>query len=193
MPGIEKPLRLFIAVDLPEDIKKTLSALGRELATTGADVAWVASGNCHLTIKFLGAVRSEKIIEIAGILNACFSGRERFNVTLHELGCFPTIASPKIVWAGLEDDKQILKGCALSVETRLSQCGFEKEKRGFQAHVTLGRIRSPRNKDALTKKIVETNQRFEKKQFLVDNVTLFESRLAPQGPTYSVVHQVKLK
>lgn len=192
MPGIET-LRLFIAVDLPERVKKILSACEKELEKSGADAKWIKSENVHLTIKFLGHVPSETIKNITDILDNLLSGHEKFEVTLSELGCFPKIATPRIVWAGVEDKKQILKNIAFSVEEALTKCGFEKEKKEFQAHATLGRIRSHQNRIALMEKIIDANQHFKKEKFLIDNITLFESRLSPQGPAYSVVHQIKFK
>ncbi len=182
--------RLFVAVELPQNIKERLTNLEEELKKSGADAKWVEPQNIHLTIKFLGGVPEEKTEEIQKLLSDLFVSRKPFCVTLDRLGCFPSAGSARIIWAGLEDKNKTLKAMAGVLDEALDKAGFEKETKEFQSHATLARLRSPRNKIALIEKINHLNQDFRPQTFTIDNITLFESRLSPKGPSYSVIHHV---
>ena len=96
-----------------------------------------------------------------------------------------------MLWAGLIDPGRQLAGIAQLLEDSLEKMGFEKENRPFQAHATLGRIRSSLNKITLIEKIKYINEHFKPQEFSINNITLFESKLSPHGPAYSVIHKVK--
>lgn len=192
MPDVEE-MRLFIAVELPAEIREKLSSLQKNLQKTGADAKWVEPRHIHLTVKFLGNVELEKAQAIGALLDQLFPHQAAFEVCLDEIGCFPSLGAPRVVWAGLRDADKTMERIARSTEEELAKRGFEKEDRPFTAHATLGRIRSPRNRTALSLKIEDMNRNFKKQNFLVDNITLFESRLSPKGPAYSIIHQVRFK
>lgn len=192
MPPLD-PKRSFLAVELDQKTRALLETIQKELKESGADAKWVEPENIHLTLKFLGSVTTENIKDLIRALEENFAGRRAFDTTLGQLGCFPSINSPRVVWLGLEEKKGELKKCAAALEEGLSKLGFQKETREFQAHITLGRVRSPRNKIALIEKIQEANQDLKPETFKVDNITLFESKLSSHGPAYSIVYQVKLR
>ena len=184
--------RLFIAIELSLNIRSRLETLQKELKKSGADAKWVEPENIHLTLKFLGNVETKKNKDIMETLNKICAQRKRFTATLDQLGAFPSLNSARVVWAGLNDKTDTLENIAEILDEALSQLKFEKETRKFQTHVTLARIRSARNRVALIQKIKEANQNFKTEDFSIDNITLFESRLSPHGPTYAIVHQAKL-
>lgn len=186
-------MRLFIALELPQAIRKELTALQKDLQKAGADAKWVEPGNIHLTVKFLGNVEPDKAKKIVALLNKLFQHQPAFETALDEIGCFPSVGAPRVVWAGLTDEGKLLERIAQKTEEELGKMGFGKENRPFTAHATLARIRSVRNRTALALKIQDLNKDFRKKTFRIDNITLFESRLSPQGPTYSIIHQVKFE
>lgn len=192
MPDVESK-RLFVAVQLPPPIEDILSTCQKKLQKSGSDAKWVEPQNIHLTLKFLGSVPIDIIESLAKTLDKLFGQFKKFEVTLSVLGCFPSQHSVRVVWAGLEDKNNTLKGIAAKLDDALLKLGFEKESRDFQAHATLARVRSPRNQTSLIEKIKEANQEFKNEKFLIDNITLFESKLNPKGPTYSIIHQVKFK
>jgi len=192
MPDVDSK-RLFIAVKLPRNIISALEDHQKQLQKCGADAKWVEPRNNHLTLKFLGSVPAEKIKGLIEELDKLFSAQRSFQVILFELGCFPAPSSARVIWAGLEDTGLILKNIASDIEDSLQKLGFEKENREFKAHATLARIRSGQNRIALIEKLEELNTGFKKKKFSIDNITLFESKLSPKGPAYSIIHQVKFK
>lgn len=190
MPAIETK-RLFIAIEIPENIKTYLAAIQKELKTSGADAKWVEPENIHLTLKFLGSVEIGRIKNLEEVLIKRFHQTKQFKMTLNQLGAFPSISSCRVLWAGLDDRTDNLKNIALGIDEEFSKLGFEKEAREFQAHATLARIRSSRNKIALIEKIKHAQENLKIMDFTIDNLTLFESRLSPKGPTYSIIHQIK--
>jgi len=193
MPPAVESKRLFIASSLSEEIKHSLSTIIEELKKSGSDTKWIERENIHLTIKFLGNTPIEKIKNISEVLSKTFSEESAPCVTLEKLGSFPSLSEPRVIWAGLKDASGFLKRAPAALEAALEKIGFEKETRGFQAHITLGRMRSPLNKINLIEKMNTANANFHEKTFCIDNITLFESCLTPKGPVYTIFHQVKLK
>lgn len=190
MPLLEQK-RLFIAIELPPDTKKRLQSMQNELKKCGPDVKWVEPENIHLTLKFLGNVGTKESEKIGELLEKNFSSKKSFKVTLDRLGCFPTLHSPRILWAGFEDKQGRTRNIARILDDSLNGLGFDKETREFQLHATLGRFRSPRNKIAFIKQIEELNRGFKPYDLCADNITLFESKLSPKGPAYAILRSVK--
>lgn len=182
---------MFIAVELPEIVKGALGDIQTALQKSGADAKWVSPENIHLTIKFLGSVETGKIKAIADILHKTFAKTKAFPVTLSRLGAFPQMHAPRVLWAGLDDTTHTLKDNALQLDSALSQIGLPKEARAFRAHLTLARLRTPRNKATLIEEMNKAQNDFRKILFNIDNVTLFESKLSPKGPAYSIISQIK--
>ena len=190
MPLLETK-RLFIACVIPEKIRKFLHDIQGELKKSGSDAKWVEKENIHLTLKFFGNVNLEKIKNLTHALSEAFSRRPVFDVSLNKIGCFPSLSQPRVVWAGLKDNKSQLKEIAQLLEESFLKIGFEKESREFQAHITLGRLRSFLNKLSLIERIDSLNKNLIEQNFSLNNITLFESQLTPHGPLYSTLHQVK--
>lgn len=183
--------RLFIACDLPADIKTRLASLQKFLQQSGSDTKWVEPHHIHVTLKFLGDTPSQKTRDIVKLIDKIFKDQKSFVVKLDRLGAFGSRHAPRIIWAGLEDD-QALKKMAASLETNLSSLGFIKEDKPFRAHVTLGRVRSGRNRVALADLLTHAQESFKEEIWRIDNVTLFESQLSADGAAYHVLHKVKL-
>jgi 2'-5' RNA ligase len=191
MPGVTK--RLFLAVSLPDPVKKNLENCQRELNKCGAAAKWVKPENIHITLKFLGSVPQEKIKPLIKVIEKGFGRLKCFPAICDRIGYFPPDNAPKVVWAELTGEKNLFKDLSGAIEEILSKSGFPKEKREFQAHATLARLRSSRNALALIEKINELNRDFKKMPVRIDNITLFESQLGSLGPTYTPLHQIKLK
>jgi 2'-5' RNA ligase len=183
--------RLFIACDLPVHIKTRLASLQTILQQSGSDTKWVEPHNIHLTLKFLGDTPQGSTRDIAKLLDKVFKDHKSFVVKLDRLSAFPSRHAPRIIWAGLENG-QWLKKMAVSLETNLLALGFARDNKPFAAHMTLGRVRSPRNRAALADLLLYIQDNFKEEVFRIDNVTLFESRLSVDGPAYHALHKTKL-
>lgn len=183
-------MRLFIAVELSKEIKKELTALEEKLKSSAADVKWVKPDNIHLTLKFLGETKEEQIEPIKKILNGLAEKFKVFKTEITGLGSFPSLKSPRVIWIGLNNISVILEMVKL-LEEELDKLGFPKEKRDFQPHLTLGRVRSPKNIDIL-KETLAKNLDFKAGVLEVRDVFLIESKLTPSGPIYTTLQSTGL-
>ena len=142
-------LRLFWAVNLPLEIRKKLFSAGERLREAGADAKWVEENNLHLTVKFLGDADQGMVERIAQSAAGRLRGFGKFSLDLKGTGFFPGARSPKVLWVGLGGDVNKLRALALTLEEAMESLGFPGEGRKFSPHLTLARIRSPRNVDRL--------------------------------------------
>jgi RNA 2',3'-cyclic 3'-phosphodiesterase len=183
-------MRTFIAIDLTEEIKKTLAGLQDELKKSEADVKWVDPENIHLTLKFLGEISEEQVIQIKEVLDRVTSRLKPFEIGLSGIGAFPKLDYAKVIWAGIEKGKKETVDIAKNVETELERLGFAREDREFTAHLTIGRVRSGKNKEALKKKILSahSSEPIAHSQQVISRIILYQSTLTPQGPIYTPLH-----
>ena len=182
-------MRTFIALELSNEIQKELSRLQEELNKADADVKWVKPDNIHLTLKFLGNVEDAKIEQIKKILEGISSKEKLFEISLSGLGAFPDLNHPRVLWVGLDTGSPEAKRIAASLETELQKIGFPKEERPFSAHLTLGRVKSGRNKAKLKEKL--SSLQVQPKSSAINNITLFQSTLTPKGPIYTPLYMSK--
>lgn len=148
------------------------------------DVVWVAPDNFHLTVKFLGAVGAQRLPDLERALGEAVAGVSPFDLTLRGLGAFPSAARPRVIWAGTAEGAAELADLAARVERTLSPLGFPAEERPFSAHVTLGRVRTPRRNPRLAQALAASAS-VELLCVPVARVSLMRSDLSPRGARYS--------
>lgn len=185
-------VRSFIAIELTKEFKDKLSKIQDELRKSNADVKWVEPENIHLTLRFLGNVEEKKLEDIKRILERVSEKHPRFSMELSGTGCFPKMSLPRVIWIGIEKGKEELSKIFLELEDELENIGFKREKRGFSAHITIGRVRTPLNRIRLVEEIKKTSS-LPKLNSPVNKITLFKSTLTPKGPIYEILHEVNLK
>jgi 2'-5' RNA ligase len=185
-------LRAFIAVELNEEIKKTIIQVEDDLKITGCDVKWVKPENAHLTIKFLGQIKEKRLGPLLDALDSLFIELplNKLNKDIHPIqtgltqaGAFPSLQRPRVIWIGLRDDARQISRLAESVEEALGGIGFKKEDRPFQPHITIGRFRSTHNLFSFTKKF-EQYSLPAAPDLTISSITLFKSTLTSSGPIY---------
>ncbi len=183
-------MRLFIAIELSQAIRDELARIQSHLKYSGADVKWVERGNIHLTLRFLGEVSEEKAEEIKSILDNIAKETKSFELSLKDIGAFPKIEYPRVVWVGLDEGRAESEKLAEKIDDELSKIGYEKESRPFAAHLTIGRVKSQENKDALKKSVSSCVVRDA--SCVIEKITLFQSTLTSKGPIYTRLHEIKL-
>lgn len=189
MPG----QRLFIAIELPDDIIKKLEDLQEQIKKgCKAKVSWSNPENIHLTLKFLGNVKEDVIDKIKSCIENACSGMNQFMLEALGVGCFPNPNNPRVIWVGIKTYNNFLDSVYERLETGLNNIGFEKEKRRFQPHLTLGRIRHI-DKDAGLKTSVDKSKDFAIGEFMVKSIILFKSELNPEGAVYTKLFEYNLK
>lgn len=184
-------MRTFIAIDLSSETKEKLTHLQTELKKSNADVKWVDPENIHLTLKFLGEISEQQAGRIKEALDKITYGLKPFEITLSGIGAFPKLDYPRVVWVGIEKGKNETEEIAKRIEDELEKLEFQKEERGFTAHLTIGRVRSAKNKEQLKTAIQSLNSELQtpnsKPQF-ISHIILYQSTLTPKGPIYTPLH-----
>lgn len=180
--------RGFIAVDI-EPFPKLIQ-FENEIKNSGAIVKLVEPENVHITLKFLGETDEALIDKIEEIMKSAVEGINHFDIKFKGSGVFPNQNYIKVIWIGIENIEQISK-IAKKIDEQTSMIGFEKEKRGFSAHLTIARVKSARNKDNLLQ-IIEKYKDIEFGISNVNSITLKKSELTPKGPIYTTLNEVKI-
>lgn len=184
-------LRAFIAIELNDQIRNELTRIQDALKKSEADVKWVRPENLHLTLKFLGQITNTKVEKIGQVMQNSSAPFKPSSLKLGALGAFPKITYPRVIWVSLSSQEEQLMKLAQDLETGLVSLKFPKEKRDFKSHITLGRIRSSKNRNKLTELL--TQVKVEQKQMFLESVSLFKSTLSCVGPHYECLINIKLK
>ena len=180
-------MRTFIAIDLPKEIKEKIAELEKDFTKCDLAFKWVKPENIHLTLKFLGNIDEEQIIKIKQAI-AMVSGKfASFEVSFDSFGFFPNERKPRVFFISTTPE-ELLKNIAVKLEEELEALGFEKENR-FKSHITLARIKNPKNIACLKEKI--KNIRLDKK-FPINEITLYKSTLTKEGPVYKEIFKSNL-
>ena len=188
-------MRAFIAIELPLVIKDTLSKIQDRLKITLPKISWVKPANLHLTLKFCGELSSKQLNDIKQLITEIAKSTINFKIKLETFGVFPNMHTARIIWIGTNQLPLELKKLVDQIETKIAELGKPKEERPFSAHITIGRIKIHIDPSVLEKEINKINNEIscENLGFNAKGITLFESTLSPQGPTYNVIEEANFK
>jgi len=183
-------VRTFIAIDLEPGLKTALQGLIRILKTAGADVRWAQANGLHLTLKFLGEIDEEKAVVVKRTLHEVAGRQASFPLRLEGMGAFPGEHNPRILWAGFAAEPGLL-AFQDELERELEREGFPREPRAFHPHLTLGRVKGPgRVREVMFE--LEKHRLDSLGEMPVHRVSLFESRLRPEGAEYRLLADYEL-
>ncbi len=179
-------IRAFIAIELNKEIKAKLDAFQERLKESCADVKWVNPDSIHLTLKFLGNIPPSSVKQVKEILNNVAKKTAPFAIAFSKIGAFPKMDYPRVIWVGMEEGRNNIIELNRNLEDKLEKIGVVKEARPFEPHLTLGRVKSPKNKEEL-KKIAESLNRSltTAAKMRVSGITLFKSALSSKGAIYT--------
>ncbi len=183
-------MRIFVAIELSEEKKEHFLLVRKSLEKVNEDVRWIRREAMHITLKFLGEVSKDKVEEIKNNLTKTLQGFGSFKIEIKGVGFSPNSVKPRIIWIGIEKTEK-LKQLHRIVEDICFMSGIEREKRGFVAHLTLGRIRSLKKKDELIQKIKKLDN-FSFGKIVVKEVSLMESRLFSHGAKHICLEKTSL-
>lgn len=185
-------IRAFVAVDIGAEARRGLAMDLAPLRQRFPDAKWVSPETVHLTLAFLGDIFPETVPAIAQALDDAAAAEPPFRCVLAGFGYFGTPRSPRVVWAGVTEGSAELMALQRRVAEALLAIGIKGEARAFHPHVTLARIRSPRDAVGLTDRLAEARGRGFG-TMAVSDVMLIRSTLQPSGPLYSVLYTAGLK
>ena len=184
-------MRAFVAVGLPEHVRHALEALQRELAAARADVKWVEPANLHLTLKFLDEITDDQRIEIEQLLRRIMARQTPVTMRLGGVGAFPSMTAPRVVWVGCEEGAEALAQMAGEIEQEAAALTLRREERPFAAHLTIGRVRSPRGRRELAQAMQQAAW-IPPASWVVSTLTFYRSILGSHGSTYSALAEIPL-
>jgi 2'-5' RNA ligase len=185
-------MRAFLGLSLPEEIRESLHRLQRDLAASQADVKWVEAGNLHVTLKFLDEITEEQRRDVEALLTRLAGKESAFTLGVEEVGAFPSMRAPRVVWVGLSEGRDTVARMVQRIEEEGRAIGLRREARPFAAHLTLGRVRSSGHRQELTRQLQHITWK-PPASWLVTSVTLYQSVLSSSGPTYHVLAEVPFK
>ncbi len=134
----------------------------------------------HLTLKFLGDVDARDVGAVDATVNRVAGAAQPARGRLRDLGSFPHLRRPRVLWIGVQTDDEALVALHDALQSELAALGFPRDARGFRPHVTIGRVRSNRRLPDLLRTF-EKHRDFDAGTFRIDAVTLFESELRRDG------------
>jgi len=176
-------IRTFICIEIPQSIKERINRLQEILRQIDAQISWTKPSNIHLTLKFLGGVEPARIERVKEALERAANGIGPFEVEVSGSGCFPSARNPRVLWVGFSNVPERLQQLYSNIEDELAREGFEREKRKFSPHLTIGRIRTPHNAARVAEALIASG--FESEAFKATDVILMRSDLKPTGSIYT--------
>ncbi|MGB8325235.1 MAG: RNA 2',3'-cyclic phosphodiesterase [Candidatus Acidiferrum sp.] len=178
-------MRLFVAIQIPADVRAAFAVFLKDLAATAPRVKWVRAENLHVTLKFLGNTDPAKLLPLQKVLASVHSP-EPVTLDFHGLGFFPGEKRPRVFWAGLESSPN-LKSLAQDVDRAVHNLGYPMEDRPFAPHLTLARFNPPGMPPMLSSAAHENATR-SFGSFTAREFHLIESKLKPTGAEYTTLH-----
>ena len=180
-------MRLFVAIELPGDVKIALATLPTPIPTA----RWVKPEHMHLTLRFIGDVAENQTEEIKTALEGVDS--IRFDLAVQGIGRFPPPKkkAPRVLWVGVVA-QPILMALQARIEDALRSAGLVPEKKAFHPHITLARLKAQKPTQPVNN-FLQQQAAFSTPPFLVTRFVLIESRLSSHGPTYTHVSEHALR
>jgi 2'-5' RNA ligase len=188
-------IRTFIALELPQSIHEELSIIISSLKKkVPGGIRWVPASNIHITLKFLGDVSKNNLTAIDRTVESITQGHSAFDIHLGNLGAFPNLRRPRVVWIGIQAPDTLAK-MTQEIDQALTRLGYPPEGRPFSPHLTLGRVAQDTQPQELAAiaHILSTQKVAVDSPVLMEQVTVFKSELRPSGAVYTPLYRHALK
>ena len=183
--------RAFVAVLLSDEVRRALAQEVERLRSVAPAVAWIRAENLHLTLKFLGHIPAETLTRVEAGLAEAVEDQRPLALAFAGLGAFPSAERPRVIWAGVAEGADTLVALQARLESVLAERDIPTDDRQFHPHLTLGRVKIPRQgiplRSALRARADVPFGRLE-----VSAVHLMRSELHPEGARYSVLQTFPL-
>ncbi len=185
--------RLFIAVELPDDVRIRLEKIRRVLQSAGWQARWTRPETTHLTLKFFGNRPVDSVERLEAGIRSVLTSERRFELWTAEMGMFPNWRRPRVIWLGIQDRSGALTRIASAVELESRRLGIEPEERPFRPHLTIARVH-PEQRESIqdVEEHFEQLGRLQPMRIAVNHLTLYRSDLRSNGPIYTAVERFGL-
>ena len=179
-------MRLFVALNIPSQLRQALWQVMTPLRERGLPVKWARPEGIHLTLKFLGETARERLPAIGEALAKAVDGVTEHKLALGQIGTFGSRSSPRVLWIDLTGDVEMMLDLQRQVDRMLAGIGFPSEARPFSPHLTLARVR-PESARALAGPLAEAVRSVTAPRTTIEmrEVSLMLSKIGPGGAVYT--------
>jgi len=198
-------MRTFIAIEIPRPLQQKLqricdllqTQLGQELGAYYAPpiLRWSRVGNMHITLRFLGETTPTQRQIIETNLQGISTNQQPFAITIGELGGFPTLCQPRVIWRGVGGDLAQLNALQATIETGAQSAGFAAEKRAYTAHLTLARAQRQVPREDLRRigQLLQNTDMPKALSFQVSEIVHMRSELNARGARYTPLIRIPFR
>ncbi|MCX7778807.1 MAG: RNA 2',3'-cyclic phosphodiesterase [Patescibacteria group bacterium] len=181
-------IRSFIAINLPENLKKEIGFLLERLKKENKriPVKWVSNEGLHITLHFLGS-QEENTLQMVGEkiekkIKELHLNQKAPKLIATEINAFPNLSWPRVLFIGYREDgeKHLIKKLQKGLSKELEKLGIEIDKREWTPHLTLARLKTPAKLKMINDKLQDFN-------FEVRSIDLMKSELTPLGAKYTIL------
>jgi len=183
----ERKVRCFLALSCPGEWQRVFGELLHSLKEKLplSCFKWVRAEQIHLTLRFFGGITASELAQIGHIANSIGRHFPSFDLDAAQLGCFPTIRKPRVLWLGLKESTSVLPDLHRAIAIQTASIGQPPENRPFKAHLTLARIKEvdrsgPQAIEQALRIPVPSFPRWHVKEFHI-----LQSNLSPTGASYT--------
>ena len=187
-------MRLFYGVELDDKIKNKISEFVNELTyeQEGKEIKWVKKDNLHITLQFIGNTNEDVIPKLKRLAsNISFKS---FEVGVTNIGAFPYMKKPRVIWAGIEQNMPLFRELHnkvrdICIKIEENEKSLNIDTKPFHPHITLGRVKKRLKSEFI--EILQKNKNIEFGIQKIRNFTLFSSELHREGPIYKVIDKIE--
>lgn len=183
-------IRAFIALPVPAAVREVLAGFGDDIPPGAGRIKWVATDAMHLTLQFLGEIEVAQVEPVEAALRTAAAGTGPYRTALADVGGFPDLERPGVVWVGLSEGADETVRLKKAVDTSLIPLGFEPEHRQFHPHLTVARVKEAGRRGLLAESAASWV--VPREGWTTDSVHLYRSDLRPSGPVYTLLSEVRL-
>lgn len=185
--------RTFIAVEASDEVRAGALGAADRLRRVAEGVKWVEPENLHWTLQFLGDIDDAEIAEVCQRVGIVAATMSAFSLAAAGVGAFPDLVRPKTLWVGAHEGAAEMSALQDAIEASLADMGFRGDRRRYVPHLTIGRVggRSGAPIPVLADRLAKLADH-PIGEMLVDEVTVYASRLARAGAAYTVLARLEL-
>ena len=185
---INNEKRVFIGIPIGCKIKSILPIAKSAINCNPNSIKWIPPENIHLTLSFLGNFRVKDIPHLIESLEKKITSND-FQLTITGTGVFPSSKSPKVLWLGISKGIDELTLLQIQVEKSVRVFNDNDDNNTFIPHISIARIKKgPRKIDVLP----FLNSVYSKIELDVNSISMYESKLLPEGAQYTIINTFPL-
>ncbi len=184
-------MRVFVGIDLDKNIKDAINELHQNLSSYDEDIRWVNPQNTHLTLKFIGDVKSDRIDDLSRTLVDTLKNTKAFTIKIDHFGCFPDEKRAQILWLGVSAGAKKAGHIAEMLEQRLEPFCSDKNKKVFLPHITIAKAKNAKDLSRVIA-LIKKRKHILSLQQTVSSIILFKSVTSPSGAIYTRMINVSI-